>query len=81
MMEHELWSVEMKVVGFLAQKLPKATHLLWFTAFLKQQLPMMTPQSNIYMNEQFLKALSDCFDLYSRVHFTFHWNSVKHIHE
>jgi hypothetical protein len=44
MMEHELGSVETKVVGFLARKLPKVTHLRRFTAFLKQQLPMTTPQ-------------------------------------
>lgn len=43
-MEHELRLVETKVVGFLAQKLPKAMQLWQFTAFLKQQLPMMMPQ-------------------------------------
>jgi hypothetical protein len=44
MMEHELGLVDTKVVRFLAPKLPKVTHLRRFTAFLKQKLPMMTPQ-------------------------------------
>jgi hypothetical protein len=44
MMEHELGLVDTKVVRFLSPKLPKVTHFQRFTAFLKQKLPMMTPQ-------------------------------------
>jgi hypothetical protein len=39
MMEHELSSVETKAVGFLAQKLPKVTHLQQFTAILLRMPP------------------------------------------
>jgi hypothetical protein len=44
MMEHELGLVDTKVVRFLSPKLPKVTHFQRFMAFLKQKLPMMTPQ-------------------------------------
>jgi hypothetical protein len=40
-MNMDLW---IKVVGFLAQELPNMTHLWRFSAFLKQKLPMSTPQ-------------------------------------
>jgi hypothetical protein len=52
MMEHKLDLVETKVVGFLAQKLPKATHLWQFTAFLKQQLPIMMPQFVLQVHQR-----------------------------
>jgi hypothetical protein len=42
-LEHELESVDTRIVGFLAWKQPKATHLCRFTTYLKTKLPMTTP--------------------------------------